>query len=224
VKPANFKPYCLPLGELPMPPPGMVHLWFLDLAELGNPLHQGTGAAAGLLLGAYLGLPGKDVHISRRVKGKPILSGNGGNRGLDFSISNSDGCCLIGVCSAGMLGVDMERSGRQTGDPKGLARRYFSVRESEVIDALGPAEADRVFLRTWACKEALVKGAGHGIANQLCRFTVTCDAEPRVLDMQDDDPGAWKLVMVQPSERHIGAVAFRHPEIRLEAFRLERNP
>ena len=173
-----------------------------------------------LLLGAYLGVPGKDVHISRLVKGKPVLSGIASDRMLDFSISNSDACCLIGICNSGMLGVDMERSGRRTGNPKGLARRYFSAHESAALEALGPEEADRLFLHTWACKEALVKGAGHGIANQLCRFTVSCASEPRVLEMEDDDPAAWRLVMVRPSERHIGAVALRHPEISLESFRL----
>jgi len=59
-----------------------------------------------LLLGAYLGVPGKEIAISRQVKGKPVLRGRARRR-LDFSMANSDGCCLIGICSDGLVGVDV---------------------------------------------------------------------------------------------------------------------
>lgn len=227
----------MPLGHLSVPPPGVVHLWYLDLGELGNPLRPDTDSSVQLdgrqqrmlrrfylrlLLGAYLGTPGKKISISRLVKGKPVLSGYPGGRPLDFSMANSDGCCLIGISSEGLLGVDMERIDRKVGNPTGLARRYFSPAEAEAIAALDAASQDEAFLHTWACKEALVKGAGHGIADQLHRFTVSCDPRqpPRVLVMHEDDPTAWRLLTVRPSKRHIGVIALRHPELRLESFRL----
>ena len=227
----------MPLGRLSVPPPGVVHLWYLDPVQLGNPLNQDSASRhrldgrqqrmlrrfyLRLLLGAYLGVPGKEISISRLVKGKPVLSGYPAGRPLDFSMANSDGCCLIGISSDSLLGVDMERVGRKVGNPVNLARRYFSPAEADEIASLDISRRDEAFLFTWACKEALVKGAGHGIADQLNRFTVTCDPDqpPEVLAMQDDDPRAWRLETVQPSARHIGAIALRHPEIRLETFRL----
>lgn len=235
--PGDFKPCALPLRQPRLPRAGTVHLWFLDLASLGNPLHQDDDAPPGrlsprqqrtlrrfylrMLLGAYLGVPGKDIAISRHVKGKPVLRGKA--RGaLDFSIANSDGCCLVGMCAEGLVGVDLELAGRRVGDPAALARRYFSAAEAAAIAALEGPRADQAFLHAWALKEALVKAAGHGIANQLNRFTVSCDlgVAPRVLHMDDDDPARWRLAVVRPSDRHLGSVALRSDALRIEAFRL----
>lgn len=220
-----------------MPPAGTVHLWFLDLRKLGNPMGVDLDPAKTvlntrqrrslrrfylrLLLGAYLGIPGKDVKISRQVRGKPVLVGPGADRGVDFSQSNSDDCCLIGVCSAGLLGVDMERKGRRVGDPAALSLRYFSEAEAEMI-AAQENRVDEAFLHTWALKEAVVKAAGHGIADQLHRFTVTCmpGRPPRMLTMQDDDPSGWRLAVLQPSPTHVAAVALRHPLLVIEGYRL----
>jgi 4'-phosphopantetheinyl transferase len=218
-----------------------VHLWYLDLLQLGSPLAQANGVGLDrlsprrertirrfylrLLLGAYLDIPGKEVTVSRMVRGKPVLDANSHAQAVDFSIAGSSGCCLIGVCTEGLIGVDLELAGRRAGNPLGLARRYFNDAEAAALARLDNGVLDRAFLHTWACKEAIVKAAGHGIANQLCRFTVAVepDAEPAVLAMQDDEPAAWRLAIVHPSERHVGAVALRHGALSIEGFRLERS-
>jgi 4'-phosphopantetheinyl transferase len=233
-----FRPYRLPLNHLDLPAAGTVHLWYLDLAQLGSPLAQGGGEALTslsprqertirrfylrLLLGAYLSLPGKEVVVSRMVRGKPVLNSDNHRQTVDFSIAGSAGCCLIGVCSEGLIGVDLELAGRRTGNPQGLARRYFNDSEARALAAVASDELDRAFLHTWACKEAVVKAAGHGIANQLCRFSVSTDpdSEPCMLEMHDDDPAAWRLAVVRPSRRHLGAVALRHGEMAIETFSL----
>ena len=78
-------------------------------------------------------------------------------------------------------------------------------------------------MHAWACKEAVVKASGLGIANQLCRFTVDVDpdAPPAMLDMLDDDAGQWRLAVVRPDSWAIAAVAVRQPELTLRGFRLE---
>jgi 4'-phosphopantetheinyl transferase len=236
--PGDFEPCALPLRQLCLPPAGTVHLWFFDLGKLGNPLQPDSRQLSAplsprqqrtlrrfylrLLLGAYLGVPGKEIAISRQVRGKPVLKGFGDRERLDFSITSSDGCGLVAVAAAGLVGVDLEMAGRAVGDPVGLARRYFSPAEAAALAATEPGRLNQAFLHTWACKEALVKAAGHGIANQLDRFTVSCvpDAPATVLAMQDDDPEAWRLAMVKPSEQHIGAVALRSASLELEPFQL----
>ena len=103
-----------------------------------------------------------------------------------------------------------------------LAKRYFSEAETTALSLLGEEELHRAFMHTWACKEAIVKASGMGIANQLCRFTVDVnpDNPPSVLDMPDDDQSAWKLAMAEPAQGAIAAIAIRQQTVRLEGFNL----
>ena len=229
----------LPLGELDLPPEGVVHLWFLDLNKLGSPLMLSDDSAQSstllprhertirrfylrLLLGAYLGVSGKDVRISRMVKGKPVLEPMVHQHLLEFSSAGSNGCCLIGISTSGQLGVDLEVEGRKTTNPRSLAFRYFSKREQDGFAQLEGHELDRAFLHTWACKEAVVKAAGHGIANQLSRFTVRIDPDEKaqVLEIEGDSPEEWQLNMVKPADGFVGCLALRHPQLRFEGFKL----
>ena len=233
----------LPLTAMPMPAEGQVDLWFLDLGELGSPLHvpeAGTAAPVlnprqertirrfylRLLLGSYLGISGKEVKISRLVRGKPVLDRRHHQQSLDFSSAGSGGCCLIGISSGSVLGVDLEAAGRQTFKPLALARRYFSQQEQQALMSLDPSEIDRAFLHTWACKEAVVKAAGLGIANQLCRFTVDTNPAnpPAVLGMDGDAASNWRLAMVRPAEGFVGSVAFKNPGMQLKRYVLRRRP
>ncbi len=215
-----------------------MHLWHLDLGKLSNPLNSSESAdSAGLsvfqqrttrrfylrlILGAYLGLPGKDVHIIRRVKGRPELDASLSSGELNFSVARSDGCYLIGVNSGATIGVDMEMAARQPGKPMSLARRYFSEHEIAALAGYDSENLRRAFMHTWACKEAIVKASGMGIANQLCRFSVDVnpDNPPSVLAMPDDDHRAWKLAFAKPVPDAIAVVAARQRTIRLVGYRL----
>lgn len=240
VGPESFSPRKLPLRGLEKPRGDDVHLWHLDLGLLSSPLNSFAPVETTelsvvqqratrrfylrLLLGAYLELPGKDVHITRRVKGRPELAPSLANGELNFSVARSGGCYLIGVSGGATIGVDMEMAGRSPGKPMALARRYFSQQEISSLSGLDEEELRRAFMHTWACKEAIVKASGVGIANQLCRFSVDVnpDRPPSVLDMPDDDPGAWKLALAEPATDTIVVVAVRQPKVRLEGFSLSR--
>jgi len=229
----------LPLRELAPPEAGAVDLWLLDLAALGSPLQPDEPVDPErfpvrqrrtlrrfylrLLLGAYLGLPGKDVHVSRVSRGKPVLDERRHpDHGLAFSLAASQGHCLVGVTVDADIGVDLEPVGRRAGRPLALARRYFSPAETEALAALEGAALDRAFLRTWACKEAVVKAGGTGIANALCRFSVEArpGEAPSVLAMEDDDPAAWRLATFAVPGDLLGAVTVRSPQLRLAGYRL----
>jgi 4'-phosphopantetheinyl transferase len=235
----NFQPRKLPLHGLQVPAAGHVDLWFLDLVALGNPLsplepisrdaltpRQQRGLRRfylRLLLGAYLGIAGKDVQVSRAVRGKPRLDQQAhAGSDLQFSSANSDACCLVGVTSATPIGVDLELTGRLAKQPLALARRYFSDDEYLALLKLEGERLDEAFLHTWACKEAVVKAAGHGIANQLCRFTVNVHPgqAPAVLAIDEDDPAAWRMAVFRPGRHHLGAVTVRHPGLEVQGFAL----
>jgi|GEM_PF-769677 len=238
IGPDAFSPRQLPLRQLEKPRGGAVHLWYLDFDHLSNPMHPGGGTASEvfsftqqrtvrrfylrLLLGAYLGLPGKDIHIGRRIKGRPELDTAQSKDELNFSVARSGSCYLIGVSSGAPVGVDLEIAARRSGKPLALARRYFSKAETAALSVLDKDELQRAFMHAWACKEAVVKASGMGIANQLCRFTVDVNPAnpPAILDMLDDDHGAWRLAMAEPAQGAVAAVAIRQKEVWLEGFSL----
>ncbi|MDX1460269.1 MAG: 4'-phosphopantetheinyl transferase superfamily protein [Xanthomonadales bacterium] len=229
----RFQDRALPLKALEAPGGGLVHAWFLDLSELASPVSDATHSGPRqeratrrfylrLLLGAYLGLPGKAVRINRMRRGKPVLDRTHHADRLEFSMAASRGYCLIGITMQNPIGVDLEPAGRQARQPRALAHRYFSADEQKALSAVEDRDLARAFMHTWACKEAVVKAAGHGIANQLCRFTVCTDPReaPRIKSIDGDDPARWSLRMLNPTEGLLGAVAVRHPEMRIEGFRL----
>jgi 4'-phosphopantetheinyl transferase len=241
--PQDFEPRCIPLDRLQLPAAGEVHAWFLDLGRLARPLRGALDGSVGardpapftagqlrfarrfylrLLLGAYLGIPGKAVKINRRNRGKPVLDAAVHPEELHFSMAKSEERLLIGFATSVQVGVDLEPTTRRALKPLGLANRYFSAAESAALAALDPADLDAAFLRAWACKEAVVKASGQGIANQLCRFSVETDpARPaRVLDFEGDRADAWSLALLRPEEGFLGAVATRSASLDIRAYRL----
>jgi 4'-phosphopantetheinyl transferase len=242
-RPQDFAPRCIPLDAQELPAEGQVHVWFLSLAELARPLRGALDGHMGaddptpftpgqlrfarrfylrLLLGAYLGLPGKAVRINRSNRGKPVLDATVHRQELHFSMAKSEDRLLIGFSSHFHLGVDLEPVGRKAHDALSVARRYFSSAESAALSAMGAAERDVAFLRTWACKEAVVKASGEGIANQLCRFTVETDParQAKVLDFDGEPAPDWSLSLLRPDRKFLGAVAARSAGLQIQAFRL----
>ena len=241
--PADFLPRRIPLRELEYPGQGEIHAWFLDLNEMAGSLRAAlddpgtppdeqpfTGGQLTftrrfylrLLLGAYLGLPGKEIRIIRNRRGKPALNPEVHGRDLHFSIAKSGHGFLVGVSSTSYLGVDIEPVDRKAHNALGVARRYFSEAEASTLTALSPERLVPAFLRTWSCKEAVVKSLGVGIANNLCRFTVDTDpANPAaILDFENENTAAWWLQMIRPAEGFLGAIATRSTPVVLKPFRM----
>lgn len=233
----------MPVHEMSLPADQEVHLWYLDLGILGGSLqHALAGEAPSgetvrmsvgqlrfarrfylrLLLGAYLGLPGKDVIINRSNRGKPVLDTSVHDSSLKFSMAKSENRLLIGIAAERHLGVDLEPVWRKARNPLRLAQRYFSPAEFSALQGLDSKRLDEAFLRAWACNEAVVKASGLGIANQLCRFTLQMDPDlpPAVLAIDDDDAGNWSLSLVRPCAGFVGAVAARQPSIEVACYQL----
>jgi 4'-phosphopantetheinyl transferase len=145
---------------------------------------------------------------------------------LNFSMAKSGDRLLIGFSSASAVGVDLEPVDRRPRRALGVAARYFSRAEAEGLAAMDQDRQDAAFLRTWACKEAVVKASGLGIANQLCRFTVETDPQrlPRVLDFDGGPADDWALVLLHPEPAFVGALAAHGPIDRVEARLLAPAP
>lgn len=243
VLPEDFVPRVIPLDQQPRPGAGEAHVWFLDLGSLARPLR---GALDGhvsaddpapftrgqlrfarrfylrLLIGAYLGIPGKAVRINRSHRGKPVLDATVHREALHFSMAKSGEYLLAGFAELFHVGVDLEPLQRRARNPLAIARRYFSAAEVSTLSGLPSAVLDEAFLRAWACKEAVVKASGHGIANQLCRFTVeTRPQHPAaMLDFEGQQAADWSLSLLRPASNFLGALAVPVPDVRIRAFRL----
>ena len=241
VEQEDFVALNIPLHDLELPTRGEVHLWFLDLRCLAGPLNDALGSGEGasasltvaqllfarrfylrLLLGAYLGLPGKSVKINRKNRGKPVLDPAIHDAELHFSMAKSEDKLLIGFSTTSHIGVDLEPATRRARDAMGVATRYFSPAEAESLSRVAKADLDATFLRVWACKEAVVKASGYGIANQFDRFTVDTDTKHpvAVLDFEGNGPGDWSLALVKPGNDFLGAVATEGGISTLQAFHL----
>lgn len=237
----DFRSVCIPLGAQKPPLSGEVHLWFLDLGNLSNSLRAALGAPGEdapaattgqllmarrfylrLLLGAYLGLPGKEVKINRKIRGKPVLDVSVHPEEIHFSMAKSEDRLLVGISASSHIGVDLEPANRQACNALGVAKRYFSPAEATALAELAPGSLQPSFLRVWACKEAVVKASGKGIANQFARFTVDTDISnpAAVLDFDGKGPGEWSLALVSPQVDFLGAVAIEDKLSALKTFQL----
>jgi len=242
IGPGAFVPFTMPLPSMELPAADTVHLWYLDLGNLALTLSQAFSEDRitappklnhgqqrfarrfylRLLLGAYLGLPGKDVIIQRSPRGKPSLDRKVHSSPLQFSMAKSNDRVLVGITRDIPIGVDLEPRNRTTRNSLSLAQRYFSPAEAKALQQLPTSQQDHAFLRAWACKEAVVKAYGEGIANQLCRFTVEMqpDQPPAVLDFDGDGKADWSLSLLRPDADYIAAIAVHKTCLAPHCFRL----
>lgn len=174
-----------------------------------------------LLLGAYLGRPGKDVKLITNARGKPALAA--GN--LSFSVSHSGDWLLVAVGSNVEVGVDLEIP-RTLRKVRELARRYFTAHEARWVEEQEPAARERAFLRLWTAKEAMVKAAGTGLAGYVNRVEVDLD-NPPVLRRAPGDwppPAHWSLLELDLPDELLGHLAAADNGVKCVLHRLETAP
>ncbi|MFI6225931.1 4'-phosphopantetheinyl transferase family protein [Micromonospora echinospora] len=117
-----------------------------------------------LILGRQLDLPPAGVRWRPDRSGRPELTGTGGR--VQVSLSHSDRLAALALTGYRRVGVDVQRLA--TGDPTGLAARFFPAAEAGLV--AGQSRADRrsaVFTRLWARKEACVKVTGSPLVEGL---------------------------------------------------------
>lgn len=243
IQPGAFKSRYMPLPAADLPGSDEVHLWYLDLGKLALTLSQAFSEDRitpppklslaqlrfarrfylRLLLGSYLGLPGKDVILQRSVRGKPMLDRSVHSSPLQFSMAKSDDRVLVGISREIPVGVDLEPGSRSIRNSLRLAQRYFSAAEAKALLQLPEAQQKVAFLRAWACKEAVVKAYGEGIANQLCRFTVEIQPTlpPAMLDFDGAGSADWSLNVLRPDEKYIAAIAVNQAHLTPYCFQLQ---
>ncbi|MBI4601252.1 MAG: 4'-phosphopantetheinyl transferase superfamily protein [Planctomycetes bacterium] len=163
------------------------------------------------LLGAALRTEPRSVHLARGQQGKPFVRETVAGAALELNLAHSGGIVLVAVALGRLVGVDVERV-RPDLEHEGLARRFFSSRESARLETLPAEDRTRAFFACWTRKEAFVKATGLGIAGGLDRFDVAfAPGEPAaVLETRPDPAEAvrWTLVDLDLGPDHAAALCY----------------
>lgn len=154
-------------------------LWLADLATCGDALAAIEGADALLppecaawdrnrrlahvalrLLIARSGTRANGLTFAISNAGKPSLPG-----AAHFSLSHTGACALIGLSSAGPLGVDVEIEGRAVRMSEERRERLRSA--GARLAAVPPGPGDAGLLQAFVRMEAFAKAEGSGLARLL---------------------------------------------------------
>lgn len=210
--------------EIALSPPALgthdVHVWLLAIEHA--PDHRAVARAAHALLGRLLthygGLDQPPL-IARTGRGKPYAPSL---TDIDFNLSHARDHALIAVARGQAVGVDLERIDRKL-DAHDLARRFFSKREADALDAMPEAARAIAFLRLWTCKEAVLKALGAGISFGLDRVSFDLDAggSPAALGEVDAEAGEaadWQVSLLEPVAGFLGALAWHGAPRQIRTF------
>lgn len=131
--------------------------------ELSRREYLGARAMIRSFLGPRVGVEPAAIRFDAPDGGKPRLLDRA-CAGIDVSLSHSGGRVACAFLRAGRVGVDVETLGRRHRGLAGVARRTASPAERDAFaGASTPAGAERLFLRAFTRREAVLKAAGLGL-------------------------------------------------------------
>lgn len=113
------------------------------------------------ILAQYLEIKPAEIQFHFNEHGKPFIP----NSAIQFNLSHSGDCMLIGVTLHQYIGVDVECV-RQNQDYLALAKRFFTPSEYAAL------KNSDDFYRCWTRKEAFIKATGLGLSFGLSNFEV----------------------------------------------------
>lgn len=142
------------------------------------------------ILGLSLGLPPSQIPFEYSLHGKPFLKG----RPLFFNVSHSGEWGLCAVSWHHDLGVDLERLDPDI-DMMLVAKKFFSMREQERLQAVPDHRRRRTFFRLWTRNEAILKAHGQGLSAAL--FSTTACRHP------------WLISSFPVAKGYLGALAVK---------------
>lgn len=157
------------------------------------------------LLGARLGIAPGQVDIRRGDRGRPHVAGG---TAPDFNVSHTGTFALIGIASAGRIGVDVEHEGRLL-NVAGVARKFMAGSEQAMLAALPPDARRRTLLRLWTCKEAMSKATGDALSAPFRHIAIAFDGDGARVDAGPSPytPDRWTLHAIRAPGDHLATVA-----------------
>ena len=164
-------------------------------------------AALRAILAEYLGTNPVELRFAYGPQGKPALAAPGAE--IDFNASHSGELGLVAV-GRRSLGVDLEKL-RTVADADLVARRFFTL--DEVAAQRAAPDGNRLFLRHWTRKEAVIKAVGKGLSMPLNTFDVSVAGAGQQMVLTNESGGEqlWCVRDLEPAEGYLAALAAAEP-------------
>ncbi|XP_077238321.1 uncharacterized protein LOC143879697 [Tasmannia lanceolata] len=144
----------------------------------------------------------RSLKFRKNVFGKPEVvwqhDDNWDPPPLHFNISHTSSLIACGVTVDMPIGIDVEEKQRKIRNSiSSFARRYFSPREVEFLDAFSDPEIQRQeFIKLWTLKEAYVKALGRGFSAAPFRtFTIQLMAGKHMQNRGEFNSDAIEIVV-----------------------------
>lgn len=160
----------------------------------------------------------QQIEFSLNSHGKPdVVAPLAAKR--PFNIAHTEGMVVFASCTAGRIGVDVERLSRSTN--VSVAERYFATTEVDYVFSHTDVDDQRfAFLRVWTLKESFIKAIGKGLAIPLGDFAFADIDSPtptiRILREELGHGSDWRFACVEPATGYVAAVAVN--EINVESI------
>ncbi|MEV3915016.1 4'-phosphopantetheinyl transferase family protein [Streptomyces canus] len=167
------------------------------------------------VLALDVGLPESELVIRRSSRGRPFLRVPAGGLpcggpGLDFNLSHTNGCNLLGIAHGSPIGVDVERLDRDGRALRTITRTFTRTEQAWVAEAEQGMPRRRRVIRLWTLKEAYAKARGLGLALPFDTFSFTLADDRGVTGFSppgDDREGRWRFAELEPVPDVLAAVA-----------------
>lgn len=176
-------------------------------ARFRFPIHQKrfivARGALRQILSSYLKLDPQSLQFSYQEHGKPYLA----DYNIHFNLSHSAAIAVCVVTRQGEVGVDIEQC--ETIYQAGIAERFFSRTEFQVLQTLPFNQRAQGFYQIWAKKEALVKAWGIGILAALQDFSVSVTHITDSINRPGRVNECWQVTSFSAAEDYQAAYALQ---------------
>ncbi|WP_337865645.1 4'-phosphopantetheinyl transferase superfamily protein [Ignavibacterium sp.] len=164
-----------------------------------------------LIISNYLAVNPLMIEFNKTIFGKPVLI-EPQNSGLQFNYSHTERKFLFALSKNSEIGVDIEFIKAFT-DIDSLSEKYFSNDEFSFYKALSTYELKlNFFYRVWTRKEALHKGIGTGINDEMKNISVIDNDDPNKSELSIDfNNQIWQIEDLQLQDNFIGSIAYLSP-------------
>lgn len=186
-------------------------------SEAGQRLIFCAHALKRKVLAQCCGLEPQQLRFRYSEYGKPAIENDDQ---WQFNLSHSNGWVALAVRQQVPVGVDIEVQ-RDRKDVQGLAERFFSQSEADLLRACDDAERQSLFYQLWVAKEAILKAHGVGIAHYLNQVRLNVqDTQVRIESLPESfgDDQNWHLQILIPAKNTLLAIASPAPVTEVNLF------
>jgi 4'-phosphopantetheinyl transferase len=163
-----------------------------------------------ILIGHYLKIVPSQIDFFYEDYGKPALKSVLQDKTFEFNLSHSQGLALYVFSWNRKVGIDVEHI-HPMPDMDDFAERFFSPRESALINSLSGQQKEIVFFKLWTCKEAFLKANGNGLTLPINQVEISLEAEGSVrletISEGKEQTADWRLELFNPIPGYQAALA-----------------